>query len=137
MSRKHYYTQLSNSHPEMIEVKLKLTTEELVTLRKVTDSRASDTFNQIIRNLINQRAGKSTAKVIKGQSVFLPKKPEIAQLKIIGTPKTINNISTKRNISSPLLINHKAIQTNEMALKNRFQPNGSVPKKNKLIINQI
>ena len=61
-----YYTQLSNDTPEMIEVKLKLTTEELVTLRKVTDSRASDTFNQIIRNLINQRAGKSTVKVIKG-----------------------------------------------------------------------
>lgn len=66
MSRKQYYTQLSNDTPEMIEVKLKLTTEELVTLRKVTDSRASDTFNQIIRNLINQRAGKSTVKVIKG-----------------------------------------------------------------------
>jgi hypothetical protein len=60
-----YYTQLSNDTPEMIEVKLKLTTDELVTLRKVTDSRASDTFNQIIRNLINQRAGKSTVKVIK------------------------------------------------------------------------
>jgi hypothetical protein len=60
-----YYTQLSNDTPEMIEVKLKLTTEELVTLRKVTDSRASDTFNQIIRNLINQRAGKSTVKVIR------------------------------------------------------------------------
>ncbi len=66
MSRKQYYTQLSNDTPEMIEVKLKLTTDELVTLRKVTDSRASDTFNQIIRNLINQRAGKSTVKVIKG-----------------------------------------------------------------------
>mgnify|MGYP006906299510 CR=1 FL=1 len=61
-----YYTQLSNDTPEMIEVKLKLTTDELITLRKVTDSRASDTFNQIIRNLINQRAGKSTVKVIKG-----------------------------------------------------------------------
>tara|TARA_Y100000385_G_scaffold64877_1_gene64159 strand:+ start:89 stop:283 length:195 start_codon:yes stop_codon:yes gene_type:complete len=61
-----YYTQLSNDTPEMIEVKLKLTTDELVTLRKLTDSRASDTFNQIIRNLINQRAGKSTVKVIKG-----------------------------------------------------------------------
>jgi hypothetical protein len=61
-----YYTQLSNDTPEMIEVKLKLTTDELVSLRKVTDSRASDTFNQIIRNLINQRAGKSTVKVIKG-----------------------------------------------------------------------
>lgn len=66
MSRKQYYTSLSNDTPEMIEIKLKLTTEELVTLRKVTDSRASDTFNQIIRNLINQRAGKSTVKVIKG-----------------------------------------------------------------------
>tara|TARA_B110000046_G_scaffold10178_1_gene10226 strand:+ start:505 stop:699 length:195 start_codon:yes stop_codon:yes gene_type:complete len=61
-----YYTQLSNDTPEMIEVKLKLTTEELITLRKLTDSRASDTFNQIIRNLINQKAGKSTVKVIKG-----------------------------------------------------------------------
>ena len=61
-----YYTQLSNDTPEMIEVKLKLTIDELVTLRKVTDSRASDTFNEIIRNLINQRAGKSTVKVIKG-----------------------------------------------------------------------
>ena len=60
-----FYTQLSNSHPEMIEVKLKLTTEELVTLRKVTDSRASDSFAQIIRNLMSQRAGKSTIKVIK------------------------------------------------------------------------
>tara|TARA_Y100000385_G_scaffold64878_1_gene64164 strand:+ start:566 stop:757 length:192 start_codon:yes stop_codon:yes gene_type:complete len=60
-----YYTQLSNDTPEMIEVKLKLTTDELITLRKVTDSRASDTFNQIIRNLINQIAGKSTVKVIK------------------------------------------------------------------------
>ena len=60
-----YYTQLSNSHPEMIEVKLKLTREELVTLRKETDSRASDSFAQIIRNLMSQRAGKSTVKVIK------------------------------------------------------------------------
>ena len=60
-----YYTQLSNSHPEMIEVKLKLTREELITLRKETDSRASDSFSQIIRNLMSQRAGKSTIKVIK------------------------------------------------------------------------
>jgi|TARA_B110001469_G_scaffold17395_1_gene17661 hypothetical protein len=60
-----FYTQLSNSHPEMIEVKLKLTREELVTLRKETDSRASDSFSQIIRNLMSQRAGKSTIKVIK------------------------------------------------------------------------
>jgi hypothetical protein len=66
MIRKQYYTQLSNDTPEVIEVKLKLTTDELITLRKETDSRASDTFNQIIRNLINQRAGKSTVKVIKG-----------------------------------------------------------------------
>ena len=60
-----FYTQLSNSHPEMIEVKLKLTREELITLRKETDSRASDSFSQIIRNLMSQRAGKSTVKVIK------------------------------------------------------------------------
>ena len=49
----------------MIEVKLKLTREELITLRKETDSRASDSFAQIIRNLMSQRAGKSTVKVIK------------------------------------------------------------------------
>tara|TARA_B110001469_G_scaffold67379_1_gene64270 strand:+ start:723 stop:914 length:192 start_codon:yes stop_codon:yes gene_type:complete len=60
-----YYTHLSNDTPEMIEVKLKLTREELVTLRKETDSRASDSFAQIIRNLMSQRAGKSTVKVIK------------------------------------------------------------------------
>jgi len=61
-----YYTHLSNDTPEMIEVNLKLTRAELTNLRKQTDSRASDSFSQIIRNLINQRAGKSTVKVIKG-----------------------------------------------------------------------
>ena len=66
-----YYTQLSNDTPEMIEVKLKLTTDELVTLRKVTDSRASDTFNQIIRNLINQRAGKVNSKSNKRLRIAL------------------------------------------------------------------
>tara|TARA_R110000782_G_scaffold107665_1_gene196078 strand:+ start:507 stop:701 length:195 start_codon:yes stop_codon:yes gene_type:complete len=61
-----YYTHLSNDTPEMIEVNLKLTRAELINLRKQTDSRASDSFAQIIRNLMNQRAGKSTVKVIKG-----------------------------------------------------------------------
>ena len=61
-----YYTHLSNDHPEMIEVNLKLTRAELTNLRKQTDSRASDSFAQIIRNLMSQRAGKSTVKVIKG-----------------------------------------------------------------------
>jgi len=61
-----YYTHLSNDTPEMIEVNLKLTRAELTNLRKQTDSRASDSFSQIIRNLIDQRAGKSTVKVIKG-----------------------------------------------------------------------
>tara|TARA_B110001450_G_scaffold101057_1_gene95737 strand:- start:346 stop:540 length:195 start_codon:yes stop_codon:yes gene_type:complete len=61
-----YYTQLSNDTPEMIEVSLKLTKTELTNLRKETDSRASDSFSQIIRKLIKQRAGKSTVKVIKG-----------------------------------------------------------------------
>ena len=63
---KKYYTQLSNNHPEMIEVSLQLTKEELTMLRKQTDSRASDSFSQIIRNLMTQRVGKSTVKVIKG-----------------------------------------------------------------------
>jgi hypothetical protein len=61
-----YYTQLSNDTPEMIEVSLKLTKTELTNLRKETDSRASDSFSEIIRKLIKQRAGKSTIKVIKG-----------------------------------------------------------------------
>jgi len=63
---KKYYTQLSNNHPEMIEVSLHLTKEELTMLRKQTDSRASDSFSQIIRNLMTQRVGRSTVKVIKG-----------------------------------------------------------------------
>jgi hypothetical protein len=61
-----YYTQLSNDTPEMIEVSLKLTKTELTNLRKETDSRASDSFSEIIRKLIKQRAGKSTVKLIKG-----------------------------------------------------------------------
>ena len=50
----------------MIEVNLKLTRAELTNLRKQKDSRASGSFAQIIRNLMSQRAGKSTVKVIKG-----------------------------------------------------------------------
>ena len=60
-----YYTQLSNDTPEMIEVSLKLTKTELTNLRKETDSRASDSFSEIIRKLIKQRASRSKVKVIK------------------------------------------------------------------------
>ena len=61
-----YYTHLSNDTPEMIEVNLKLTRTELSRLRQLTDAKASDSFSEIVRKLIKQRASRSKVKVIKG-----------------------------------------------------------------------
>ncbi|MDB4178652.1 hypothetical protein N9759_01450 [Flavobacteriaceae bacterium] len=66
MSRKQYYTQLSNDTPEMIEVNVKLTRTEMSKLRQLTDAKASDSFSEIVRKLIKQRASRSKVKVIKG-----------------------------------------------------------------------
>jgi len=61
-----YYTSLSHSTPEMIEVRVKLTRTELSKLRQLTDAKASDSFSEIVRKLIKQRASRSKVKVIKG-----------------------------------------------------------------------
>jgi len=61
-----YYTSLSHSTPEMIEVNVKLTRTELSKLRQLTDAKASDSFSEIVRKLIKQRASRSKVKVTKG-----------------------------------------------------------------------
>ena len=50
----------------MIEVNVKLTRTELSKLRQLTDAKASDSFSEIVRKLIKQRASRSKVKVIKG-----------------------------------------------------------------------
>ena len=61
-----YYTSLSHSTPEMIEVNVKLTRTELSKLRQLTDAKASDSFSEIVRKLIKQRASRSKVKVTTG-----------------------------------------------------------------------
>lgn len=61
-----YYTSLSHSTPEMIEVNVKLTRTELSKLRQLTDAKASDSFSEIVRKLIKQRTSRSKVKVTKG-----------------------------------------------------------------------
>ena len=52
MSR--YYTRLSNDTPEIIEVKAKLTREELASIRRITDSKPTATFSQLVKALIKK-----------------------------------------------------------------------------------
>ena len=61
-----YYTSLSNDTPEIIEVNVKLTRTELSKLRQLTDAKASDSFSEIVRKLIKQRASRSKVKITKG-----------------------------------------------------------------------
>ena len=52
MSR--YYTRLSNDTPEIIEVKAELTREELASIRRITDSKPTATFSQLVKALIKK-----------------------------------------------------------------------------------
>lgn len=61
-----YYTSLSNDTPDLIRVNVELTRTELSKLRQLTDAKASDSFSEIVRKLIKQRASRSKVKVIKG-----------------------------------------------------------------------
>ena len=61
-----YYTRLSNDTPDLIQVNVELTRTELSKLRQLTDAKASDSFSEIVRKLIKQRASRSKVKVIKG-----------------------------------------------------------------------
>ncbi|MDC3301064.1 hypothetical protein OAU91_02200 [Flavobacteriaceae bacterium] len=61
-----YYTSLSNDTPDLIKVNVELTRTEMSKLRQLTDAKASDSFSEIVRKLIKQRASRSKVKVIKG-----------------------------------------------------------------------
>ena len=52
MSKK-YYTRLSNDFPEIIEVKAELTREELASIRRITDSKPTATFTELVKTTIN------------------------------------------------------------------------------------
>ena len=49
-----YYTSLSNSTPELIEVKARLTREELASIRRITDSKPSATFTELVKELVRK-----------------------------------------------------------------------------------
>lgn len=49
-----YYTSLSNSTPEMIEVKARLTREELSAIRRITDSKPTATFTELVKELVRK-----------------------------------------------------------------------------------
>ena len=49
-----YYTRLSNDTPEIIEVKAQLTREELASIRRITDSKPTATFSQLVKALIKK-----------------------------------------------------------------------------------
>ena len=53
MSKK-YYTRLSNDFPEIIEVKAELTREELASIIRITDSKPTATFSQLVKALIKK-----------------------------------------------------------------------------------
>ena len=61
-----YFTSLSNYTPDLIKVNVELTRTEMSKLRQLTDAKASDSFSEIVRKLIKQRASRSKVKVIKG-----------------------------------------------------------------------
>jgi len=52
MSR--YYTRLSNDTPEIIEVKAELTREELASIRRITDSKPTATFTELVKELVRK-----------------------------------------------------------------------------------
>jgi hypothetical protein len=49
-----FYTRLSNDTPEIIEVKAELTREELASIRRITDSKPTATFSQLVKALIKK-----------------------------------------------------------------------------------
>ena len=45
---------MSNDFPEIIEVKAELTREELALIRRITDSKPTATFSQLVKALIKK-----------------------------------------------------------------------------------
>jgi len=64
MSKK-YYTRLSNDFPEIIEVKAELTREELASIRRITDSKPTATFSQLVKALIKKGISTRPLKVTR------------------------------------------------------------------------
>ena len=64
-----YYTQLTNDRPDLIEVKVELTAVQLAKIRKLTDSKASDSINEIVRKLIHMKTDNSISKVFKNERI--------------------------------------------------------------------
>jgi len=60
-----YFTQLASDKPHLIEVNLKLTSVELAKIRRLTDSRPSDSIQNVVRKLIDRNTNKSFSKIIK------------------------------------------------------------------------
>ena len=60
-----YYTQLSDRTPQLIEVNLKLSSVELAKIRRLTDSKPSDSIQNVVRKLIDRNTNKSFSKIIK------------------------------------------------------------------------
>ena len=60
-----YYTQLANDKPDLIEVNLNLTSVDLAKIRRLTDSRPSDSIQNVVRKLIDRNTNKSFSKIIK------------------------------------------------------------------------
>lgn len=60
-----YYTQLASDKPDLIEVNLKLTSVELAKIRRLTDSKPSDSIQNVVRKLIDRNTNKSFSKIIK------------------------------------------------------------------------
>ena len=64
-----YYTQLTNDRPDLIEVKVELTAVQLAKIRKLTDAKASDSINEIVRKLIHMKTNNSISKVFKNERI--------------------------------------------------------------------
>lgn len=60
-----YYTQLTNDRLDLIKVEVELTSEEIARARKNTDSKASDSINQVVKKLIQMNTRRSISKLIK------------------------------------------------------------------------
>lgn len=61
-----YYTRLSKKELELIKCEVELSRTELEKLRSQVDAKPSDTFSQVVRQLIKQKTSISKVKYLKG-----------------------------------------------------------------------
>jgi len=60
-----FFTQLTNDKPDLIRVEVELTAEQLARARRNTDSKASDSINEVVKKLIKMNTSRSISKLIK------------------------------------------------------------------------